>query len=486
MSNKPLYNLIFVVLFTLFALESTAQKAQISNGVKLNNKVPNFRVLGKLGDKYVVERYGNNTHILDVYNTFMKSQMSRQISLDKNEFIEKIWIQPKAGWIIRVKNEKTKNYILTSKMNDKLAIAQKYQVLDSIVERKDLLESNLRTKLSLNESKILIYTPIFSQGEIDYFYTKVYDLNMKLVNQKLIKEPTLLNQKFVDVILLNDGSYIFITKQENGKGLYYFNYIQKDGSIKKYQYTPIKNVFKKLEFEIDNENNALMIAGFFSRKSESRKEKYGASEFFISKLNLNDFSNVYTEIVPITPEFYFNLTSKESSLDPPQLFTFYVHSIIPQIDGGAIVFTESYFKTEESSLNNNYVSISGITSYNYSTVYNFNDIIAYHIDSTGHCYQQQIIRKKQISRNDGGSFSSFYVFNSQDKLQTLFLDEIDRYTHLSAAPIENKRSSESKTILNIGNKNVFPIIKMSKHSAPNELLIPSYNRNKMQLIKMTY
>ncbi|MFT5070220.1 MAG: hypothetical protein ACI8V8_000173 [Chitinophagales bacterium] len=488
MSGKLFQKLILVIFIGILSANSHAQKTQISSGVKLNSKVSNFRVLGKLDNKFIVERYGNNIHILDVYNSSMKNQMSKQINLDKNEFIEHIWMQANAAWIIRVKNDKTQNYILASKMDARLALSQKFQVLDSIVERKDLLQSNLRTTLSLNESKILVYAPIFSQGKIDYFYTKVYDINMRLINQKKIKEPTILNHEFEEVILLNDGSYLFITKQAGNthQEVYFFNYFGTDGSIKKSQYVPVKNVFKKLEFTVDNEHNALLIAGFFSQKNESRKDKFGATEFFTTKLSLDDFSNMYTAIVPFTNEFYLNLTSKESVNYPPQLFTFYIHSIIPQIDGGAIVFTESYFKTEESSLNDSYFSISGVSNYNYSTIYNFNDIVVYHIDSTGLCFEQQIIRKKQISRNDGGSFSSFYTFNSQDKLQMLFLDEIDRYSHLTAAPVVNESTTESKSILNIGNKNVFPIMKMSKQSAPNELLIPSYNRSKMQLIKMTF
>ena len=171
MSGKPVYHITFSLIILLLWGGLNAQKPQVSNGVKLNSKVSNFKVLGKVSDKFVVERYGNNTHILDVYNTDLKNQMSRQILLNKNEFIETIWLQANSGWIIRVKNDKTTNYLIASKLDERISISQKPIVLDSIVERKDLLQANLRTKLSLNESKILIYAPIFSQGEVDCFYT---------------------------------------------------------------------------------------------------------------------------------------------------------------------------------------------------------------------------------------------------------------------------------------------------------------------------
>ncbi len=122
-----------------------SQQTIISSGTKLNNKISNFRILGKLGDKFLVERYGDNTHILDVYNSSLKSQLSKQINLAKDEFIEKIWIQPNQGWIIRVQHEKEKNYLLASKIDNKIAIAQKALVLDSLEERKDLFQANLRS-----------------------------------------------------------------------------------------------------------------------------------------------------------------------------------------------------------------------------------------------------------------------------------------------------------------------------------------------------
>jgi hypothetical protein len=462
------------------------QQTIISGGTKLNNKISNFRILGKLGDKFLVERYGDNTHIVDVYNSSLKSQLSKQINLAKDEFIEKFWIQPNQGWIIRIQHEKDKNYLLASKIDNKIAIAQKALVLDSLEERKDLFEANLRSELSLNESKIMLYAPIFSQGKIDYFFTRVYDLNMRLIHQNKITDPTILHEDFEEIILLNDGSFVFITKQKEDKSVYYIAHFKTDGTVSKHQFIPVKNVFKKLAFQVDNMHHALFISGFFGQESTGKRDQNGATEFFTTKLKLSDFSNEFTEIVPFTENFYFRLTSKPSQKEQPELFTFYIHSIVPQMDGGAVVFTESYFKREEASLNNSYFSIAGAMNYDYSTVYNFNDIVNYHLDSTGRCIQQQIIRKKQISRNDGGSFSSFFVHNKQSELSTLFLDEINSDSHLSEAKVMAEDATSSRSIVNIGNKNILPIVKMSKETAPNELLIPSYNRNKMQLIKMTF
>ena len=480
-------------LFTLFILclgtSCFAQSALISNAVKLNNKTPNFKVLGRAGNNYVVNRYGTTTHVLDIYNPALKLIQSKEIKLPKDQFIERYWLQPKDSWIVSLRHGKDKSYLEAHKLDAKFNMAQKATVLDSILERKDLIESNLRTTLSLNESKLLIFSPIFSQGKVDYFYTKVFDTQMNLLSQLKIRDANITEKSFEDVILLNDGSFLFITKNKDANDdndIYYLSYVKSDGSITSSVFIPIMQVFKKLAFEIDNVNQDLIITGFFKEPSLSKNQKTGASSFFVSKFDLPSFENIYTEIVPITHEFYLNLTGKTSDLLVPQVFTFYINSVLPKVDGGMIVLTESYFKTEDVSLSPSFFPGSSLSNMNYSTIYNFNDIVAYHLDSTGRCTTQEIIRKKQVSSDDAGSYSSFTVANLQDEIRLLFLDEIDVNAHLSQASLKEESLTKSRTVFNLGSKNVFPVVKMSKQVSPTEILVPSYFRNKLQLVKLRF
>lgn len=482
------YCLIFLMLLSFSLLE--AQVVDVSGALKLNNKVPRFRILGKLDDKILVERFGNDIHILDVYNKYLKLQSSKQIQLDKNEKLEKIWVQPNHAWIIMLRHEKERSFIEANKMDAKFSVAQKSLILDSIQERKDLLDNNLRTRLSSDESKILVYCPIFSQGKISYFYTKVYDNNMKLINQQKLTASVLLEQEFVDVFLRNDGSYLFVTKskEKSNSDIYYFTYVDSSGKVKLGSYIPIKDIFKKLQFEIDEIHNALLIAGYFQAEDYSRKSNTGASQFFLTKLELGDFENVFTSVHNISSDFYFELTGKKNEIDPPQLFTFYIKSIVPKINGGALVIAESYFKNEEQFISNNYFSVNGIMpTYNTTTIYNFNDLIVYHVDSTGQVINEQIVRKKQVSQNDGGTYSSFYLMNQREELKLLFLDEIGDDSQINQASIDGlNKNTKSYSIFNTRSKSVVPIVSLSYQTAPNEIIIPSYLKSRMQLIKITY
>ncbi|MCB9256095.1 MAG: hypothetical protein H6579_03090 [Chitinophagales bacterium] len=482
------YYLILVILLSLNY--SKAQVVDVSSALKLNNKVPSFRILGKLDDKYLVERFGNDIHVLDVYNQYLKLQSSKQIQLDKNEKLEKIWVQPNHAWIILLRHGKEQTYIEANKMDAKLSLAQKTIVLDSIQERKDLLDNNFRTQLSSDESKILLYSPIFSQGKIAYFYTKVYDNNLKLINQQKLNTSVLLEQSFVDVFLRNDGSYLFITKskEKSSTEVYYFTYVDASGKVSLGSFIPVKDIFKRLQFEIDEMHNSLLISGYFQAEDYSKKNTMGASQFFLSKLELGSFNNLFTSIHNISSDFYFELTGKKNEIDPPQLFTFYIKSIVPKIDGGALVIAESYFKNEEQFISNSYFSVNGIMpSYNTTTVYNFNDLIVYHVDSTGKVVNEQIVRKKQVSQNDGGTYSSFFLMNQRDELKLLFLDEIGDDSQINQASVDGVNSNtKSYSVFNTRSKNVVPIVSLAYQTAPNELIIPSHFKSRMQLIKIRY
>lgn len=477
-----------IILFSLLtALYSSAQQAEISSSTKLNSKISKFRILGKTGNKIIVERYGNNIHFLDAYNSKLRITSSKQIPLEKNEYIKKIWLQPKKSWIIKLQHNKNNTAIQAIKIDENLRLSDKVQTLDSIVERKDLIENNLRVQLSLNESKLLMYAPIFNQNKVDYFYTRVYDDNLNVLTQNKITAPELISNTFVKAFLFNNGAYLFITTNDiQEEKEFYFTYINELGEISTYDFNPIKNIYKKLEFEIDETNMAIIASGFFSKENENKKDKNGAEEFFITKINLNTFENIYTEIIPFTNELYRDITGKQSATDPPQLFTFYINTIIPKNDGGAIVFAESYFKNEEEYLNNTYFSISGLNNYSTTTIYNYNDIIAYHIDENGEFTEYQLIRKKQVSQNDNGSYSSFYIANLQNELRLIYLEEILLDAQLRQATITEEKKAKANNILNIGSKNILPVINMSKQTSPNELIIPSFLKNKLQLLKLTF
>lgn len=477
--------LIFLLCFTSIK----AQKVDISSGIKLTSKAPKFRIAGKLGNKYLAERYKDNHHILDVYNSYLKLQSSKNIPVESNEYLKKLWLNPQQSWVIKLNHDKNFSTINALQLDEKIRFAEKPFVLDTLKQKSDLLNSNLRTQLSLNENLILLYSPIFENGSIKSFYTKVLNNKLETITTKYITNNYLINQSFVDVFLLNDGSFVFITTsdKESDNAEYFIIYV-KNGQVNTTVYNPIQDVYKNIQFEIDYKTTSIIASGFYREPKENKKDNTGASKFFVTKIDLNTFETIYTDIAPITEDFYTKLTGKPSETNPPQLYTFYINNIIPKNDGGCLILAESYFKNEEESLNNYYFSVSGMNTYSSSIIYNFNDILVYNVDSNGTIDKENIsiIRKKQISTNDNGTYSSFYVSNLQDKLELIFLDDIDTDAQLLTESIEPNNESNSKAILNIGGNEVVPIVKMSLQTAPNEILLPSISRSKFKLIKIVF
>lgn len=220
-----------------------------------------------------------------------------------------------------------------------------------------------------------------------------------------------------------------------------------------------------------------------------KEEKWGgAYKFFTSKIDL-DFGVEYIHNAnEFSPEFYQDLTGNESPEEVIQFFTFFVNKVIPKTDGGMIAFTESYYKTEEDQYYQSNMMFYGPSFGNFVSItkYNFNDVLIFDFDEFGNITRVQIMRKRQVSENDNGSFSSFTHMNQRDKIRILFMNEIHRQSKYSEFSFDDENFGQNKSIFNIGEKEVLPLTKMAIQTGINEIVIPSLLNNHLSLIKVVY
>lgn len=481
---------LFSLLLVSFFLNISAQKVVVSGKTKLSKNYSKFKVLGKLGDQYLVERNGKNGSIIDLYDSNLNLRQSKNINLSKRQSLVKIWVQPTSGWLITREDEKNQSVLKAAKLDKKISYSQTPLVLDSIPERSDLIANNLRVDFSLNESHMAMYMPIFQQGKIDYFLFMVYDTNMKLVQKKKITDDILNTQKFFSVSILNDGSFVLVLERErigDENNLFTVFYGNPEQSVRKYTYTTQEPVFRKIKFEVDNIKNDLMVAGMYEFKADKRNNG-GAYKFFTERINLsngeayNHVSNTFSN------DFYRDLTGKDSPDQVVQFFTFYVNKIIPKVDGGMTVLSESYYKNEEERIMAPSPMMYGPSFGTFVSIitHNFNDIVVFDFDNNSQISRVQIVRKRQVSENDNGSYSSFFTFNERDKIRLFFLDEISRQTNFSEFAFSSSEVGKKRSLYNCAEKDVFPIAKMAVQTGVNELVLPSFANNQFSLVKINF
>ncbi len=484
--KKLNFTILLCLLFSFFY----AQEYDFSKETKLNSKVPRFKILGRNVNYIVAQRWGAKANYLDLYNAKLKKVSSKEIVLAKDENLKKIWIQAKQGWLIYTKANKEYTLIQARKLDAKFNIKSKPLILDSLVERKDLVQENLRAKYSFNEKFVASYLPVFSAGKMNKFSISIYNTALEKVQKVDLQNKFIKEGKYIRLLVLNDGGFVLVFKDQESTNNFRVYYKAVNADLKIIPLKIENEIFKKLKIEVDNKTKELIFAGF--NLFREGKKTNAANAFFSFKLNLETGvkSNKVTEI--FTKAFYQLLTGKESKKDNISLQTFYFKSIIPKQDGGYLVFAESFYENVETksipyrsgSVNSGPSVFSENT---YKTKYfNYNDVIVYTISNNMALESVNIINKRQQSLDDKGGYSSFFIVNQQDKLNVLFLDEINTNATLKNYEINAHSTIYRDYILNSAQNNVMPVVKMSVQTGPNEILIPSFLNNSFSIIKVIF
>lgn len=488
-------NYVIILLVCIFSSNIYAQEISYSKPIKLTNKTPKFKILGRNAKYFIAERWGTKYHYLDLYNSSLKKQSTKELKLDADESLKKIWILPKTGWVLYTQAGKEFTYVKARQLDVNINIKTTALVLDSISERKDLIQNNFRTLLSLNEQYLGVYLPVFSKGFLDYFLVSVYNEKLELVQKVKIDSDFVKDGTFVELFILNNGAIaaVFLQKDSNNKFRIYYS--DENSNMKTYAFNLENEVFKKVKFEVDNINKQLLIAGF-NLYQENRKAQ-AADALFTLKMDLEtgEFTNKTVEV--FTNDFYTLLTERESKTEKVFLQTFYIKNIVPKLDGGFIIFAESYYENEEvmdvpqsmsgggSSMMIGQASFAPATTYR-TNYYFYNDVIVYTINSNMEIETVNIVKKRQKSQEDNGAYSSFFITNQQHILDLIFLDEISTSSSLNRYTITKDSEVFKDYILNTGQNDVMPVVKLSLQTAPNEILVPSYLNNNFSVIKIVF
>jgi hypothetical protein len=72
------------------------------------------------------------------------------------------------------------------------------------------------------------------------------------------------------------------------------------------------------------------------------------------------------------------------------------------------------------------------------------------------------------------------------KLHFVYNEEIYHKTNVSQYNVDKTGASERKYLFNAGDRNVLLVPKLGRQISSNEIIIPSYKRNYLSFVKMTY
>jgi hypothetical protein len=467
------------------AVYSPAQIVSVSNPSKLPAKTGKFKIVGKNNDGIVVRLYGAED-VMNVYSDELKLAASKNIAF-KNQTgpFQYIMLNKTGSVIFYLVQDKKYSVLLAQPVNSKFIEIGKAIAIDTIYDRKDLVASNLRFKASIDQNYLFIYYPFFAGGTVQTVKFLCLDHALTTMYNKLI--PVNRDEKELEEsksLIDNEGSsYLILKPASKGDGEQFDVFrISAGGDLALYSIATQKQFFGEPDFEIDNKNSNVVLCAFYN--DDKHRLEDVANGFLYASYNPVTGAVIQQSYMPFPKQFMTDLTTREVT-DRGKLYTFNIKRVVLRNDGGALILAESFIKdTRDASVPPGVQP--GFNSFRSSTIYQFNDIIAFSFTNKGEIDWTNIMRKKQASEDDGGVYSSFMIMNEKDRLRLLYLDDINTSGILNEYNLTSDGKSTRKAILNQEDKDVMLLPKMGKQISPREVVVPSYKNASLQLVKITY
>lgn len=271
----------------------------------------------------------------------------------------------------------------------------------------------------------------------DLYGFRIYDMELNLINEGEypLPFPSRLSRIHMHHIS-NAGDYFMAVseyEEDQDKGLFrdklsykalHIYHIAEDGLM---DYTlDVQNRRVEAMAMTSDDQNVFTITGIYGEADED-----GVSGVFYQKVDVLKNEKILEGFSDFDMEFITEGWSdkaleraekrSENGKGDPKLYHYDVRDVKNMKDGSTVVTMEQYYIQVRS-----YPDSRGAQTSN-SYYYYYNDIIAYKIDENGEFIWQDKIRKYQVSTNDGGPFSSYKSFVSENKIFFIFNDNTDNY-----------------------------------------------------------
>lgn len=411
---------------------------------------------------------GSLKAVVEYYDNTMKLLRQKELDLDykgKDRFLKDVvMLQGKLWLLTYFYNEKhEKTYLFAQRINNQTLTLDKTMVKvseqdETNRERADVFSYGI----SRDSSKIVVFTRQSSEKREQEFALTVYDSDFNEVWSKDAKLPYNRKSFNIDEFQVDKNGNVFLMGviytegsnrlEKKGKPTYQYNLLayMRDSTLDIQEYKiELKDKFiTELTFRVADDGD-LVFSGFYSEKGATSMK---GTCFFKINPKTKDMTSVSTR------EFEFDFLTENLSnrnvekakaavrsndkTKEPELNSYALDKLILRSDGGAILIAEQYYVDERRQNNNYYGSPYAYGGYYdpfyspfyspYSSYYdpygrygrnnrsdyyfNYNDIIVVNIRPDGEIAWTARIPKHQMSKNDGGLYSSYAMSIVADKL----------------------------------------------------------------------
>jgi len=198
----------------------------------------------------------------------------------------------------------------------------------------------------------------------------------------------------------------------------------------------------------------IVCAGFYSAKNSTRI--LGAVFF---KLDPNSKEIVSSSQGPFKDAISQNVTldekeqkrKKKKKKKENEIYQLKLKDFIFRDDGGAILVAEQYYVRQVTSTQNRGAAGGMTTTTDY--YYHYYDVFVVNINPEGKIEWNNRIRKNQVTRNDGGFYSSYALGVVRDNIYIVFNDHVDNIRSADRNRLKRMTLSKGKSAVAVAKIN---------------------------------
>ena len=482
--NGKFYSCI-TLLLGLLSLAAGAQHIESSSTIKLSRKITEVKSLGKLKSGYFVYLSGYKTDQVVSYDHTLKLNWLKSIKCDDKTFDIRQFIQVNDTlymfYTIDGGNRTKLFYLDPLRFNVDLYEANR---IGEISDDKRSVQNNFNLTFSQDRSFLLL-TAIEKTGNTNSDYKLrlyTFDKQMELLHSRTLNIPyDYYDSRILGYEIDNDGNAYVLIKTRNQQvrsssyNAYKFivwrcnfddgNFSSKEMDVQGYYINDMK-------FKIDNRNNLLVFAGYFSSESFDDIKgifysNFGKSTLEQKNARFNAFENDVFEKLKDRSRNVWNYISN-----------FRMRDLVLRSDGGAILFSEIFYITVVPySTGNIYMP----NTVNNITYYHYEDVLVNSINPNGEPDWNNVVTKTQVTQADNNEFDSYFVNIAPNMVMCTYNDNSSRSNNVLQYAFDPFGKITSESLFS-----EFAYISGAKQVYNNELLVPAVSSNYLKIYKLKY
>jgi hypothetical protein len=186
---------------------------------------------------------------------------------------------------------------------------------------------------------------------------------------------------------------------------------------------------------------------------------------------------------PFDEKFLSVLRQKEGADGIKGIADANLQEILLRQDGGIVLVAERYREVQRGASAGRGFFRDGMRMI---IDYYYDDMFVLAIQPNGQIQWKSALHKKQYSQDDDGTFSSYFLMRTPDKMRLFFNDEIKYENTCSEYVLSAAGEFDRNSLLNTLNQSLRLRFRDAMQLTANECLIPSEYRGRLKLVLLRF